>query len=66
MRARHWKGQPPCRALYGVKSWPTGLPEADDGADRDGDRNREIKTQSGGGRRMVKEKASQISPIQPI
>ena len=47
MRARHWKGPPPYWAPCGVKSWPTGLPEADDGADRDGDRNRDQNPEEG-------------------
>jgi hypothetical protein len=53
------------RAPCGVKSRPTGLPEADDAADRDGDRNKDQNPDQGV-RRMVKERASQISPIQPI
>ena len=47
MRSWHWKGPPPCRAPCGVKSWPTGLPEADDGADRDGDRYRDQNPEEG-------------------
>src|ERR1700739_2026044 len=53
------------RAPCGVKSRPTGLPEADDAADRDGDRNRD-QTPEQGLTRMVRERASQISQIQPI
>jgi hypothetical protein len=53
------------RAPCGVKSRPTGLPGADDAADRDGDRNKDQNPDQGV-RRMVKERASQISPIQPI